>query len=173
LPAVFSFLKDTRGALSWRSGDLARCLDVAPNDAKRILEILEMQGYIRRKEGSDEYLTTSSGESVSGSKLPRLKRERVEEALETMTARIAAVNRDPRSKFTIRKAVAFGDFLSDRGALQAADLGVMLTRRRSPSGDESEDEERAFFTELQAKNRFVHVRRYQHWMSERSHRSLL
>jgi hypothetical protein len=172
--AVLSFLKDTRGALTWKSRDLEGCLRVPPKGAAQILAILEMQGYIRRKEGSDEYLTTASGESVSGSRLPRLKRESVEQALQTLTDRIAAVNRDPRAAFTVRKAVAFGDFLSDRRELQAAELGVMLTRRRPPSrAEENKEEERAFLKELQAKNRFVRVRRYQNWMSERSHRSLL
>jgi hypothetical protein len=39
-----------------------------------------------------------------------MKRERVEEALSTITKRIGAINRDPRAKFNVRKAVAFGDF---------------------------------------------------------------
>jgi hypothetical protein len=174
MPAVLSFLKDTRGALTWTSRDLEGCLHVPAKAAAQILAILEMQDYVRRKENSEEYLTTASGETVSESKLPRLKRESVEKALETMADRIAAVNRDPRGKYTIPKAVAFGDFLSDRRELQAADLGVMLTRRRPPSGGEQNDEEeRVFLKELQAKNRFVHLRRYQNWMSQRSHRRLL
>jgi len=164
-----SFLKDTRGALTWRPRDLEECLKVGRQEAARILAILEMQGYVRRKENSDEYLTTSAGESVAGSKAPRLKRERVEAALDTLAERIARVNRDPRAAFTVRKAVAFGDFLSGRNELQAADLGVMLTRRRAGG----EDQEEAFLAELRAKNRFVHLRRYQNWMSERRHRRLV
>jgi DNA-binding MarR family transcriptional regulator len=172
--AVFSFLKDTRGALDWKLGDLQDCLNVEAKDAKQILEILEMQGYVRRKKNTDEYLTTGSGESVSASKLPRLKRERVEEALSTMSDRIAAMNKDPRARFSIRKAVAFGDFLSGRAQLQAADVGVMLVPRNPPSRNESnEEDELEFLKQLQAKNRYVHVQRYQGWMSERCHRSLL
>jgi hypothetical protein len=171
MPAVFSFLKDTRGALTWKARDLQECLNIEAKDAKQILAILQMQGYVRLKENTDEYLTTGSGETVSKSKLPRLKRESVEKALSTMADRIAAINRDPRAEFSIRKAVAFGDFLSDRAQVQAADIGVMFTRRGSLN--EHDENEVVFLKQLQAKNRFVHVQRYQGWMSDRSHRSLL
>jgi hypothetical protein len=171
MPAVFSFLKDTRGALTWKARDLQECLNIEAKDAKQILAILQMQGYVRLKENTDEYLTTASGETVSESKLPRLKRESVEKALSTMADRIAAINRDPRAEFSIRKAVAFGDFLSDRAQVQAADIGVMFTRRGSLN--EHDEDEVVFLKQLQAKNRFVHVQRYQGWMSDRSHRSLL
>jgi hypothetical protein len=174
MSAVFSFLKDTRGALTWKAQELEDCLNIDAKSAKQILAILQMQGYVQLKENTDEYLTTGSGETVSGSKLPRLKRLSVEEALSTMTDRIAAINRDPRAEFNIRKAVAFGDFLSDRTQLQAADVGVLLSRRNPPASMEDSDEnERAFLKQLRAKNRFLHVQRYQRWMSERSHRSLL
>jgi hypothetical protein len=171
MPAIFSFLKDTRGALTWKARDLQECLNIEAKDAKQILAILQMQGYVRLKENTDEYLTTGSGETVSKSKLPRLKRESVEKALSTMADRIAAINRDPRAEFSIRKAVAFGDFLSDRAQVQAADIGVMFTLRGSLN--EHDENEVVFLKQLQAKNRFVHVQRYQGWMSDRSHRSLL
>ena len=172
--AVFSFLKDTRGSLTWKMRDFQDCLNIGAKDAKQILAILQMQGYVQQKDGADEYLTTSSGEAVSESKLPRMKRESVEEALSTITERIAAINRDPRAKFSIRKAVAFGDFLSKRAQVQAADVGAMLTRRAPLSSNEDNDEEeQVFLKQLQAKNRFVHVQRYQPWMSDRTHRKLL
>jgi hypothetical protein len=171
--AVFSFLKDTRGALTWKMRDFQDCLNIGAKDAKQILAILQMQAYIQQKDDADEYLTTAAGEAVSGSKLPRMKRESVEAALATIKERIAAINRDVRANFSIRKAVAFGDFLSERPQVQAADVGVMLTRRTPLSGHKNNDEEEeAFLKQLQAKNRFVHVRRYQPWMSERAHRKL-
>jgi hypothetical protein len=107
-------------------------------------------------------IETSSNESES-----------VEEALSTVTERIEAINRDPRAKFSIRKAVAFGDFLSERAQVQAADVGVMLTRRTPPYGNQDDKEEQAFMKQLQAKNRFVHAQRYQPWMGDRTHRKLL
>ena len=172
--AVFSFLKDTRGALTWKMRDFQDCLNIGAKDAKQTLTILQMQGYIQQKDDTDEYLTTSSGEAVSGSKLPRMTRESVEEALTTITERIVAINRDPRAKLSIRKAVAFGDFLSKRAQVQAADVGVMLTRRTPMSSNvDNEEEEQAFLKQLQGKNRFVHVQRYRSWMSERTHRNIL
>jgi hypothetical protein len=172
--AVFSFLKDTRGALTWKMRDFQDCLNIGAKGAKQILEILQMQGYVQQKDDTDEYLTTASGEAVSGSKLPRMKRESVEEALSTITERIEAINRDLRAKFSIRKAVAFGDFLSKRTQVQAADVGVMLTFRTPVSSNEDNDEEeQTCLKQIQAKNRFVHVQRYQPWMSERTHRKLL
>ena len=154
--------------------DFHDSLNIGAKDAKQILAILQMQGYVQQKDDTDEYLTTASGEAVSGSKLPRMKRESVEQALSTITGRIAAVNRDPRAKFSIQKAVAFGDFLSKRPQVQAADVGMMLTPCTPLSGNEGNDEEeRIFLKQLQAKNRFVHIQRYQPWMSERSHRKLL
>jgi hypothetical protein len=172
--AVFSFLKDTRGALTWKMHDFQDCLNIGAKDAKQILAILQMQGYIQQKDDTDEYSTTASGEAVSGSKLPRMKRKSVEEALCTITERIAALDRDPGAKFSTRKAVAFGDFLSKRPQVQAADVGVMLSRRTPVSGNEPNDEEEcAFLKQLQAKNRFVHVQRYQPWMGARSHRNLV
>jgi hypothetical protein len=153
--------------------DFQDCLNIGAKDAKQILAILQMQAYIQQKDDADEYLTTAAGEAVSGSKLPRMKRESVEAALATIKERIAAINRDVRANFSIRKAVAFGDFLSERPQVQAADVGVMLTRRTLLSGHKNNDEEEeAFLKQLQAKNRFVHVRRYQPWMSERAHRKL-
>jgi hypothetical protein len=64
--------------------------------------------------------------------------------------------------------------MSKRAQVQAADVGVMLTRRAPPSGNEDNDkEEKEFLKQIQARNRFVHVQRYQPWMSERTHRRLL
>ena len=167
--AVFSFLKDTRGALTWKMRDFQDCLNIGAKDAKQILAILQMQGYIQQKDETDEYLTTASGEAVSGSNLPRMKRESVEEALSTITER----SQHPRAKFSIRKAVAFGDFLSKRAQVQAADVGVMLTRRTPLSGNDNGEDERAFLNQLQAKNRFVHVQRFPPWLSDRARRKLL
>jgi hypothetical protein len=36
--------------LTWRLRDLQECLNVGPKDAMRIVAILEMQGYVRRRE---------------------------------------------------------------------------------------------------------------------------
>jgi hypothetical protein len=170
--AVFSFLKDTRGALTWTAHDLAEALKLSEQDANKILTLLQLQGYVQQKSDSQQWLTTASGEIVSGSTLPRLSRESVEQALATLADRIAVINRDPRAEFKITKAVAFGDFLSDRPKVQAADVGVEL-RRRNPSSAYAQAGEPAFLKQLGRKSRFLHVRPYEKWMTEKLHRNLL
>src|SRR5438477_1724735 len=166
LAAVFSFLKDMRGALTWTARDLIGTLKVSREDAEKILLLLQMQGYVQRTENG-AWLTTAAGEIVSGSKLPRFGGERIEQALATISERIAAINRDTRAEFKITKAVAFGDFLSDRPTCQAADMGVELSRRNR-TADRDAMKERHFLKELGRKSRFLQVRPYERWMGERT-----
>jgi hypothetical protein len=170
---VFSFLKDTRGGTAWTARDLIETLKVAKRDAHKILSILELQGYVRPTTGQ-EWQTTPSGEVVSGSKPPRFSRESVKQALSTITDRVAAINRDRRAEFKISKAVAFGDFLSGRPQVQAADVGVKLARRnpKSPEIDSGKAQEQAFLRELRRKSTLLKIQPYEKWMDERSHRSL-
>ena len=170
--AVFSFLKDTRGALTWTAHDLAEALKLSEQDANKILTLLQLQGYVQQKSDSQEWLTTAPGEIVSGSTLPRLSRESVAQALAALADRIRAINRDPKVEFKIIKAVAFGDFLSDCPKVQAADVGIEL-RRRNPASAHDQTSEPAFLKQLAPKSRFLHIRPYEKWMAERPHRSLL
>ena len=170
--AVFSFLKDTRGALTWTAHDLAEALKLSRQDANKILTLLQLQGYVQQKSDSQGWLTTASGEIVSGSTLPRLSRESVAQAVATLADRIAAIKRDAKAEFKIIKAVAFGDFLTDRPKVQAADVGIEL-RRRNPAGAHDQTSEPAFLKQLAPKSRFLHIRPYEKWMAERAHRNLL
>jgi hypothetical protein len=170
IAAVFSFLKDMRGTLTWREEDLIATLKVARKDAGKILALLQMQGYVQRTQ-SGEWLTTASGEIVSGSKSPRFKPANIEQAIAAVSARIANSNRDLHSEFKISKAVAFGDFLSRPSKCQAADVGIEL-RPRVAGKERDKTEERKFLKQLAAKNKFLHAQPYQEWMSERSHRRL-
>jgi len=170
LAAVFSFLKDMRGALTWTEQDLIETLKVGRQDAEKILLVLQMQGYVQKTADGD-WLTTAAGEIVSGSKPPRFSRESVEQAISTLRDRIAAISRDRRAEFKIAKAVAFGDFLTGRPICQAAEIGVELSRRiRAAQRDSTK--EREFLKQLGRKSRFLYVRRYEKWMDERTHRGL-
>jgi hypothetical protein len=172
LDALFSFLKDTRGAVNWSAKDLKDCLKLDAKQTQQILPILEMQGYVA-KEGSD-WLTTAAGESVSHSKKPQFSSESVNQALDTLKERIEAVNRDKRSEFKVAKAVAFGDFLTGRAQVQAADVGVELSRRDlSGNPDDMEVKLQEFMNGLRRKSRLFTVQTYRPWMSHRSHRNLL
>lgn len=127
LDAILSFLKDTRGTVNWSAKDLRNCLKLDAKQAQQVLTLLALQGYIEKK--GDDWLTTAAGETVSKSKKPQFSPDSVTKAVRTLRERIEAVNRDKRSEFKITKAVAFGDFLSGRAQVQAADVGVELSRR--------------------------------------------
>jgi len=172
LDAILSFLKDTRGTVSWSAKSVKDCLQLDNKQTQQILAILEMQGYVARE--GDDWLTTAAGESVAKSKKPQFSRESVDEALDTLKERIAAVNRDKRSAFKVTKAVAFGDFLSGRARVQAADVGIELSRREL-TGDQAETElkRRELLEALRRKSRLFAAERYRPWMGLRSHRNLL
>ncbi len=173
--AVFSFLKETKGAVNWSIREMADTLRITQTEVKQILPVLEVQDYIQkvqdRKTGErDHWLTMESGESVAGAKFPRFKKEIVENALKKFADAIASINRDSESTFRVTRAVAFGDFLSGRPQVQAADVGIQIDRRNRDSG--SVKEERAFLRSLRPKSALIHLRPFESWMEKRTHRTL-
>jgi hypothetical protein len=175
--AVMSFLKDTRGLLTWTIRDLAETLGIPASEAAKVIPILEMQGYVKAAEGAREWFTTPAGQTVSGSKLPHYTPERVETALAALKDRIAAARKDFKSPFKISAVVAFGDFLSDQPRVQAPDVGIELAKRKSDAGAKTSATEAkarlAFLKQLRGKNTPLNVQLYQQWMSRRSHQNLL
>ena len=172
LDAILSFLKDTRSAVNWSARELKDCLQVNSKQAQQILAILEMQGYVAR-EGND-WLTTAAGESVSKSKKAQFSPESINNALETLKERIEAINRDKRSEFKITNAVAFGDFLTGRAQVQAAEVGVQLMRRELSGDQHDSDRKRMeFMNSLRRKSRLFTIGTYRPWMTRRSHRRFL
>lgn len=167
--AALSFLRGTRGVTTWTARDMADALKIGVADAKRVIPILELQGYVKPA-GANEWMTTLSGEDVSGSKPPRFTRERVAQALEDLRRRVAEINRDSKAPYKITKAVAFGDFLSDRPRVQSAEVAISLERRGSGADDAGE---RDFLRQLHTKGGVIQVRPFEPWMRERTHRSLL
>jgi len=175
--AVMSFLKDTRGLLTWTTRDLAETLNIPASEAAKVIPIMEMQGYVKPAEGAREWFTTPAGQTVSGSKLPHYTRERIAAALNGLKERIAAARKDFKSPFKISAAVAFGDFLGDQPRVQAPDVGVELVKRQSdaaakPSATEAKAR-LAFLKQLRGKNTPLNLQLYQDWMSKRSHQNLL
>jgi hypothetical protein len=168
--AVFSFLKDTRGTISWRARDLGETLGVTLAQANDALPILEMQGYVRRS-GKDEWLTTIEGETVSASASPRYRKEAVDEALAGLQDRIRNLNADRSSETTITRAVAFGDFLSGRARIQAADVGIDVSARGAKGTPQRPSA--ALLSTLKAKSPMLHLLSFAPWMANRTHRKLL
>src|SRR5258705_11481268 len=174
LAAVLSFLKDTRGVLTWSTQDMVDSLKIDQWEAKQIIDILRLQGYVKPALDNQGWLTTSAGEDVSGSKLPRYKPDSVNEALSILEKNIKSVNQDRNAKFHISDAVAFGDFLLGRPLVQATDVGVRLATR----GGKPEDATRSkpsldFLKQLRPKTPRIQLHPYEPWMSTRSHRKLI
>jgi hypothetical protein len=81
--AALSFLKDTKGTLTWSARDLADTLKISRHEAEQVFALLTAQGYVQSASGTDERMTTPAGELVSGAKPPRFTRESVEQAVES------------------------------------------------------------------------------------------
>jgi hypothetical protein len=176
--AALSFLKDTKGTLTWSSRDLADTLKISRRDAQQVIAFLEVQGYVQRAKGKDEWITTPAGETVSGAKTPRFTRESVEKAVEALKDRIKRSNDDRTSPFRITNAMVFGDFLlKDRPRVQAADVGIFLKRRgeadEEPRSATDAKAERAFLRQLRGRMALLNIKPYAEWMSRRSHLGLL
>ena len=170
---ALSFLRETRGVTTWTARDMADSLKIGVADAKRVIPILELQGYVKPA-GTNEWMTTLSGEDVSGSKPPRFTRERVAQALDDLRRRITEINRDSKAPYKITEAVAFGDFLSDRPRVQAAEVGIRLERRAIGADDAGDGVQQTdFLRQLHAKGGVVQIRPYESWMRERTYRRLL
>jgi hypothetical protein len=192
--ALLSFLKETKGLFSWSTADLTDTLKLSRAQAAEVLALLRAQGYVQAESGkSDQWLTTTSGETVSGSKLPRFNPEKVRQALASLQQAIEENNKNKNSEYKITRAVAFGDFLrqaaSNVGKVQAADVGIEFTPRSTPKSSasrapnsatptppktpEQAASERAFLHSLRAKSTLLNLHPYAPWMSSRSHLNLL
>jgi DNA-binding transcriptional MocR family regulator len=176
--AALSFLKDTKGATTWSIRELTDVLKISRRDAEQVIALLAAQGYVQNASGTDDWMTTPSGESVSGAKPPRYTSESVEQAVESLKERIKQINQDLKAVFRITDAIAFGDFLlKDRTRVQAADVAVGLTPRGEAGGEAGSvpvaRAQRQFLRQLRGRTALLHVRPYADWMSKRSHRNLL
>jgi hypothetical protein len=176
--AALSFLKDTKGATTWSVRDLTDVLNISRRGAEQVIALLAAQGYVQRASGTDEWMTTPSGETVSGAKPPRYTSESVEQAVESLKERIKQVNQDLKATFRVTDSIAFGDFLfKDRTRVQAADVAIGLTPRGEAGGEPGSAPvaraERQFLRQLRGRTALLHVRSYADWMSKRSHRKLL
>jgi len=175
---ALSFLRDTKGMLTWSLRDLTDTLKIGHSDAKEVIAVLAAQGYVKSANERDEWMTTPAGESVSRAMPPRLTRESVEQAVESLKGRIRDVNKESKGVFRITEAVAFGDFLlSDRPRVQPADVGIGLVRRGVAAGEfqtaSDARTEGVFLRQLRGKTALLNIRHYEEWMSKRSHLNLL
>lgn len=91
---ALSFLKEVKGAATWTDRDLGKSLNISVAEAKQVLAVMELQGYIEPAGTSKKWRTTEQGDLVSGAKSPRFTREAVEQGLSTLSDRIQEINQD-------------------------------------------------------------------------------
>lgn len=175
--ALFSFLKETKGITTWSTRDFAKTLNLSPAMVKQALAILQMLGYIRPAGSKGEWITTPAGEIVSGSKFPRYSRDTVERSLASFADHLKRVNQDSSADYKVGDAVAFGDFLSNRASVQAADVGIGLEPRNPaahhPHWAGERERQEAFLKQLRGKTPVLKLHPYAAWMSARKHRKLI
>jgi predicted ArsR family transcriptional regulator len=175
--AVLSFLRDTRSLPTWAESELAKSLNLSREQTKQVLAALQLQGYAESTGRAGNWRTTEQGELVSGGKAPRFTRESIENALAEMSKRIKSFNEDASASYQVNAAVAFGDFLTDRARVQAAEVGIELQRRSPEQGSNQtaaeHARENAFLRQLRGKSTMLHIQKYAPWMNHRSHRKLL
>ena len=171
LEAVMSFLKQTRGLLTWTVRDMSDALKISSDESRQIGAILALQGYVKQCAEDGVWMTTINGEAVSDSKPPHFSLARVDKALADLQNRIRSNNVDRKAGFRVVQAVAFGDFLLERPVAQAADVGISVVSNKDRKT--SVEVERAFLERLRARNPVLHLEPYRPWMSARWHRRLL
>ena len=179
---ALSFLKETKGEVSWTAKEMASTLSIGAKEAVEALAVLQIQGYVRPAAGG-EWLTTPQGEAVAGAKSPRYARTSVEEAIAALRTRMEEMNRDAAAEYRVMKAVAFGDFMSERAQVQAADAGVQLAGRkirREPTANTAAAEsaveqtsQKKVLQKLRARTALLNLRPYEKWMIHRSHRIIV
>jgi hypothetical protein len=181
--ALLSFLKETRGATTWSLRNLTQTLKIGAAAGKQAIAILEMQGYVKPSGSKGQWMTTPAGEIVSGSKTPRYSRATLEQSLAAFADHLKRLNEDSSAPYRIADAVAFGDFLSDRLRVQAADIGLRLAPQgpgteisrdaARPARASEQERQAAFLKQLRGRTPLVNILPYSGWMSARTHRNLL
>jgi len=171
LEAVMSFLKQTRGLLTWTVRDMSDALKISQDESRHIGAILALQGYVKQCAEDGVWMTTINGEAVSDSKPPHFSLARVHKALADLQNRISSNNVDRKAEFRVVQAVAFGDFLLERPVAQAADVGISVVS--SKDRKTSVEADGVFLNRLRARNPVLHLEPYRPWMSARWHRRLL
>jgi hypothetical protein len=141
--------------------DLSKALNISSVEAKQAIAAMQLQGYAEPIARTQEWRTTEQGLTVSGAKAARFTLEAVEQALSALRDRIQAINNDKKAEYTVSIAVAFGDFLSEQRRVQAADVGIRLTRRKADPQDAASAvehrAEQAFLKQLRGRSAALHI----------------
>jgi hypothetical protein len=153
--AVLAFLKQASIEPAFDAAFVRRVLNVSAAEAKQIVATLEAAGYIER--AGHRWRTTEAGDVASGAKAPRLRRAGVEKALAGLIERIAATPR-------VKRAVIFGQYLSDHDPIQDADVGVDI--------EGAGRDERALMAKLKARSSALNLHPFSTWMEQIQHKQI-
>jgi hypothetical protein len=170
-PAVISFLKEFSAAPPWTAKELARALNIPEAEAEAAIPILQAAGYIEPAATGGQWVATEQADAVSGARQPRFVRPAVEKAIAGLLDRVQEWNAAHRSGMKVARVVVFGDYLSDRDRLQAAEIGVEFAQG-GEEGVAEKDAERQAIKELKARSAMLNLHVLEPWMVARSHRAL-
>jgi hypothetical protein len=153
---------------------MARILSIGEAEAKSAVLMLQMAGYAQPSGSGGRWIVTEQADAVSGAKQPRFTRASVDKAIAGLLDRVRAINADHNAAHKVSRVVVFGDYLSSRERLQAADVGIQFERPREvrEGAAEHETEER-ILKDLKARSAALNVRLLEPWMVRRTHRVLL
>ena len=176
--ALLSFIKQVSAEPFWDAKRLTSILNANAADAPQITAMLEMLGYAEPVPGKKgAWRNTQAGNIVSGGKPARFNRESVLEALNELRRRAEQMNADPASAYRVTDLIAFGDFLSDRAKVQAADVGVGLRPKQPDQADPATAVEHKrkehVLADLKTKSPMLQLHLVEDQMQKRSHQDLL
>ena len=169
-PAVVSFLKEFSAAPPWTAKDMGRALNIPEAEAEAAIPMLQAAGYIEAATGGG-WVATEQADAVSGAKQPRFVRPAIEKAIAALLDRVQEWNAAHRSGMKVARVVVFGDYLSGRDRLQAAEIGVEFVQG-GEEGAAEKDAERQAIKELKARSAMLNLHVLEPWMVARSHRAL-
>jgi len=120
-----------RGACcSWGINFVESILNVGPAKARRIVKMLESDGYIEKKTDSSfgsYWENTIKGNALAlASAAPPVKRFAAERALSQLLERIVEVNSSDYFLYKVERAVVFGSNLSDSETVNDVDIAIQL-----------------------------------------------
>jgi hypothetical protein len=159
---VLLFLKHAALETEWASADLADTLGIEGAIAKQIVENLALIGYIEAVPASgDRWRNTASGNSVSGVRPPRLRRETAEDLLSDIGDRAAAFNLESERPVHVAKIVAFGAINQRHERIQDIDLAVEF--RTKPGRETTQADTEAALKALRGRSPSIKMHSIQGW----------
>ena len=114
----------------WNQGNLTQALKIIPEEAQKLTDELQAQGYI--EPASENYETLHWQNTIKGNSLANasaakpIGREKADKAFAEFMERVNQVNHDPYFLFRVVKVILFGSYLTDTQTVNDIDLAVEI-----------------------------------------------